>query len=103
MNLTNFLNPAAILELFLNRKRGNAMGKRGIPLYQTWHIVNSASIYKIGNFLIFSFFWPKFPSKNSKNSFKFPSKHFDAAVFRIQITKRLLKKMSILLYITLPS
>ena len=24
MNLTNFLNPAAILELFLNRKRGNA-------------------------------------------------------------------------------
>ena len=51
-----------------------------IAIFAGW-CACSASIYKIGNFLIFSFFW-----------LKFPSKHFDAAVFRIQISIRLLKK-----------
>ena len=71
--------------------------------------LNSASISKIGNFLIFSLFWPKFPSKKSKNSFKFPSQNFDAAMliqqplmkenlyFTMNIKKLYIKRTNILI------
>ena len=41
MNLTKFFRPCSHFGIIFEQKKG----KRGIPLYQTWHIVNSITLY----------------------------------------------------------
>ena len=40
MNLTTFSRPCSHFGIIFEQE-----GKRGIPLYQTWHIVNSITLY----------------------------------------------------------
>ena len=41
MNLTKFSRPWSHFGIVFEQEEG----KRGIPLYQTWHIVNSITLY----------------------------------------------------------
>ena len=41
MNLTKFSGPCSHFGIIFEQEEG----KRGIPLYQTWHIVNSITLY----------------------------------------------------------
>ena len=61
MNLTKFPRPCHFGITILNRKRGNG----GIPLYQTWHIVNSITLYHITSHSILSYHMVSHPIKLS--------------------------------------
>ena len=52
MNLTKFPRPCSHFGITVFEQEG---GKRGIPLYQTWHIVNSITLYHITSHSIMSY------------------------------------------------
>ena len=49
MNLTKFSPPSSHFRIIFEQEEE----KRGIPLYQTWHIVNSITLYHITSHIVF--------------------------------------------------
>ena len=54
MNLTKFSPTCGHFEITIFE---HEEGKRGIPLYQTWHIVNSITLYHITSYSICHIIW----------------------------------------------
>ena len=62
MNLTIFCRPCSHFGITIFEQEE---GKRGIPLYQTWHIVNSITLYHITSHSILSYHMVSHPIKLS--------------------------------------
>ena len=52
MNLTKFVPPCSHFGITIFEQEG---GKQGIRMYQTWHIVNSITLYHITSHSILSY------------------------------------------------
>ena len=59
MNLTKFSPPCSHFGIIFEQEEGNW----GIPLYQTWHIVNSITLYHITSHSIVSYHMVSYPIK----------------------------------------
>ena len=62
MNLTKFSRSYSHFGITIFEQEE---GKRGIPLYQTWHIVNSITLYHITSYSILSYHMVSHPIKLS--------------------------------------